>query len=213
MNNLPHSSNIEELFNSISHGIMALIAVAGLVLLVYCGVKSSEQYAVLSSVIYGASLLSLFGASAVYHAVRKAKLKHKFRILDHANIYLLIAGTYTPVVLLVVGGVTGWVIFAIQWIMALVGIVLKLFFTGRFEIASVVMYAIMGWMIVFKIDYLYAELPDTGFWLLVSGGLVYTFGIVFYLFDHKIPFGHFVWHLMVMTGSALHFLLIAVYVI
>lgn len=125
---------------------------------------------------------------------------------------MLIAGTYTTVLLISIGGFTGWLFFGIQWSMALIGILLKVFFTGKYNLLSTLLYAIMGWIIVFKIDLVKASLPDPAFWLLVSGGLTYTVGIIFYIVDTRMKYSHFIWHLFVMAGSILHFIMMAMYI-
>ena len=125
---------------------------------------------------------------------------------------MLIAGTYTPVLLISIGGFTGWLFFGIQWSMALIGILLKVFFTGKYNLLSTLLYAIMGWIIVFKIDLVKASLPDPAFWLLVSGGLAYTVGIIFYIVDTRMKYSHFIWHLFVMAGLILHFIMMAMYI-
>lgn len=125
---------------------------------------------------------------------------------------MLIAGTYTTVLLISIGGFTGWLFFGIQWSMALIGILLKVFFTGKYNLLSTLLYAIMGWIIVFKIDLVKASLPDPAFWLLVSGGLAYTVGIIFYIVDTRMKYSHFIWHLFVMAGSILHFIMMAMYI-
>jgi hemolysin III len=136
-----------------------------------------------------------------------------FHILDHCGIFLLIAGTYTPVLLISIGGTTGWVLFGIQWTMALIGIVLKIFYTGKYDLISTLIYALMGWMVVIRWRDLLESIPDAAFHLLLAGGIAYTVGIVFYLIDSKIKYSHFIWHLFVMAGSILHYIMIIKYVI
>ena len=136
-----------------------------------------------------------------------------FHILDHCGIYLLIAGSYTPVLLVSIGGTTGWVLFAIQWAFAAVGIVIKVFYTGKYDLISTLMYAVMGWMIVIRWQDLVDAIPSPALMLLLAGGISYTAGIVFYLLDTRMKYLHFVWHLFVMTGSVLHFIMIVKYVI
>jgi hemolysin III len=202
----------EEWFNTISHGLTALTSVGGLVVLIVMGAYSAKDWSLFSALFYGISLVVLYTASALFHGIQQRKTKYIFNIIDHASIFLLIAGTYSPVLLMSIGGAFGWTFFGIQWGLALVGIVLKIFYTGRYEAISIAMYALMGWMIVLKIGYLQEVLPPTGFWLLVSGGLSYTVGIVFYALDSKFRFAHFIWHLFVIAGSLLHYLMIVLYV-
>lgn len=202
----------EEIANSISHGITALCAIGGFVLLLIFGAKSEKDWSLFSALFYGLSLVSLYTFSTLYHSLTHKTAKRVFNILDHCGIFLLIAGTYTPVLLISIGGVTGWVFFGIQWGMAVSGILLKVFFTGRFNIISTILYAVMGWIIIFKIDLIKAALPAQGFWLLAAGGFAYTIGIVFYIIDTRMKFSHFIWHLFVMAGTVLHFLMMVFYV-
>jgi hemolysin III len=206
-------TNTEELLNTISHGITALTAVGGLVVLVVFGALSDKAWSLFSALFYGLSLVALYTFSTFYHGLRDEKAKRLFNILDHCGIFLLIAGTYTPMLLVAIGGVTGWVIFGIQWSLALIGIVLKIFYTGRFRLASTLIYIFMGWIIVFQWNTLVTSITDTAFWLLVSGGLAYTVGTIFYMIDGRLKYAHFIWHLFVMAGSILHYLMIILYVI
>jgi hemolysin III len=203
----------EEPLNAISHCLMALASVPGLILLVYAASGNDNKWSLFSSVIYGSSLIILYTASGFYHAFTRIRIKNILRVVDHCSIYILIAGTYTPVVLLKIGGTTGWIFFFLQWCLAITGIIFKIFFTGRFEFLSVLIYIFMGWMIVPDISSLYDSLPVTGFSLLVAGGLTYTAGIIFYLIDTRMLFAHFIWHIFVLAGSILHYIFIAGYII
>lgn len=203
----------EEWFNSISHGITALTAIGGFVILLVFGVKSEKDWTLFSGIFYGISLLALYTFSTLYHGLRHEKAKRLFNILDHCGIFLLIAGTYTPMLLVSIGGTIGWVIFGVQWTIALVGIIFKIFYTGRFRFISTLIYAIMGWIIVFRWRDLVNAIPSDALWLLISGGLAYTVGIIFYMLDTKIKYSHFIWHLFVMAGSILHYIMIIKYVI
>lgn len=206
-------SKWEELLNTLSHGITALAAIGGFVVLIVFGAISEKNWTLFSAIIYGLSLVILYGASATYHGVEKVSLKEKLRIIDHSSIFLLIAGTYTPILLISIGGTLGWIFFGLQWGMAITGIILKVFYTGKYGIASLLMYVVMGWMILIKAGLLYSNVEPVGFWLIISGGLAYSSGIVFYSLGHKIPFGHFIWHLFVIAGSLLHYLAIVLFVI
>jgi hemolysin III len=208
-----HQTDTEEWFNSISHGMTALAAILGFVLLVMLGVSSEKSFSLFSAVVYGLSLVSLYSFSTLYHGLRNGKAKKVFHILDHCGIYLLIAGTYTPVLLVSIGGTTGWVIFGIQWAIALIGIVIKVFYTGKYDLISTLMYAVMGWLIVIRWQDLVDAIPSPALMLLVAGGISYTVGIVFYLLDTRMKYLHFVWHLFVMAGSVLHYIMIVKYVI
>ena len=204
-------SLFEERLNALTHAIGALMGIAALVLLV---VYNSEKtnWSLFSVIVYGISIIILFSSSTLYHAVQNQKQKHYFRIIDHISIYLLIAGTYTPVALIALEQSKGWLIFWVVWSIALLGLVLKLFFTGRFEVFSVILYLIMGWLIVVDFSNLAQFIGTNGTLLLFAGGLFYTLGIVFYAI-HKIPFNHVIWHLFVLGGAICHFLLVFFYVI
>ena len=203
--------HIEEIFNSASHGIAAIISIIGLVVLI--NNSSKKELMLFSAIVYGISLIVLYTSSSLYHALRNKKIKHVFRILDHCSIYLLIAGTYTPILLILIGGSIGWWIFGIQWTLVLIGFIFKIFYTGKYESISVLIYLLMGWMVVFKWDYLTNVIYDSAFNLLLAGGIVYTIGIFFYQIDSKNRYFHFLWHLFVITGSALHYIVIYKYVI
>ena len=207
-----HQTNTEEWFNTISHGMTALAAIVGFVILVVLGNSSEKCCTLFSSMIYGLSLVSLYTFSTLYHGLRNEKAKRIFHILDHCGIYLLIAGTYTPVLLVSIGGTTGWVIFGVQWTIALIGIVMKIFYTGKFDKISTLIYAIMGWMIVIKWQELVHSIPSAALNLIIAGGISYTLGIVFYLIDTRIKFSHFIWHLFVIVGSLIHYIMIVKYV-
>jgi hemolysin III len=206
-------TNTEEWFNTISHGIAALASTLGFVLLVMLGNSSELSFTLFSAIVFGVSLVLLYTFSTIYHGARNEKTKKVFQILDHCGIYLLIAGTYTPVLLVSIGGKTGWVIFGVQWTVAFIGLVIKIFYTGKFNLISTLMYAVMGWMIVIRWQDLVDAIPSAALTLLLAGGISYTVGIVFYLIDTRIKFSHFIWHLFVMAGSLFHYMMIVKYVI
>jgi hemolysin III len=211
--NQAHQTDTEEWFNAISHGITALAAIVGFVILVILGNSSAQSFTLFSAIVYGLSLVSLYTFSTFYHGLRHGKAKNVFHILDHCGIYLLIAGSYTPVLLVSIGGTTGWVLFGIQWAFACIGIVIKVFYTGKYDLISTLMYAVMGWMIVIRWQYLVDAISSPALTLLLAGGISYTVGIVFYLLDTRIKYLHFVWHLFVMAGSLFHYIMILKYVI
>ncbi|HIK68271.1 MAG TPA: hemolysin III family protein [Flavobacteriales bacterium] len=211
--NRTRQTDTEERFNAISHGITALAAIVGFVILVILGNYSEKSFTLFSAIIYGLSLVSLFTFSTLYHGLRNEKAKKVFQILDHCAIYILIAGSYTPVLLVSIGGTTGWVIFGVQWTVVLIGIVIKIFYTGKFDNISTLMYAVMGWMIVIRWQELVDSIPGAALTLLIAGGISYTVGIVFYLIGTRIKFSHFMWHLFVIAGSLFHYIMIVEYVI
>ncbi len=204
-------SQFEERLNAWSHGIGALLGIAGLVLLVVF-TQNTIDWSLFSVIIYGISIIVLFAASTVYHAVKGDRRKHFFRIVDHISIYFLIAGTYTPVLLITLPDSLGWLLFWTVWGIAAFGVILKLFFTGRFEVFSTLLYLVMGWLIVFDFSTLADRMDTNGLLLLFAGGLFYTVGIVFYAI-HKIPYNHVIWHLFVLGGAICHFFMIFGYVI
>ncbi len=207
-----NQQNIEEILNSLSHGIAAIVSTIGCILLII-NCNSNQEWALFSAIIYGLSLIILYTSSALYHSVNNKELKHIFRILDHCSIFFLIAGTYTPVLLISIGGKIGWCMFAIQSVFVLVGCIFKFFYTGRYEGISILMYILMGWMIIIKWDYLVNTISNSAFNLLISGGSMYTIGVLFYLLDEKIKYFHFIWHLFVIAGSMLHYIMIYQYVL
>jgi hemolysin III len=203
---------LEETFNSITHGIGALTSIAGLVLLiVFSSIYGSTSH-IISCTIFGVTLVLLYTASTLYHSFQKPNIKHFFKILDHSCIYVLIAGTYTPFMLVTLRGVLGWTIFAAVWFMALAGILFKVFFVHRFQIISTIAYVAMGWIIVLAIKPLFQTLQSGGIIWLICGGLAYTLGVIFYAWK-KLPFNHAIWHLFVLTGSTCHFFAVMFYVV
>jgi hemolysin III len=204
-------SPFEEKLNAITHAIGAAFGIAALVLLIVFNTHKSD-WSLFSVVLYGISIIILFMASTFYHSVKGEKRKHYFRIVDHISIYFLIAGTYTPVCLIALEQSLGWTLFFVVWGIAAFGVILKLFFTGRFEIFSTLLYLVMGWLIIFDFAHLSDTMGDGGILFLFAGGLAYTVGIVFYAIQ-KIPFNHVIWHLFVLAGAICHFFMIFLYVI
>lgn len=201
----------EELANTISHGVGALLAAAGAVPLVVRGILSGSGKTVFSLTAYGLSLILLYTASAVYHAARRPEVKRALRVMDHCSIFVLILGTYIPMSLLVVGGKTGWMLFLTNTTLAVIGITLTAIDLKRFDRLNLVLYALMGWLIVVALRAIIEALPPLGLGLLVAGGVAYTVGIVFYKSQRR--YMHFVWHLFVLAGSALQYACIALYCI
>ena len=196
----------EEKYNVISHGVGVLLAIFGLFVLLIANTNKTS-FSVFGILLYGSSMIGLFTASTIYHIVPWSPLKERLRILDHISIYFLIAGTYSPVTLILLYQGSGWVLFWVVWGIAAVGTILKLFFTGRFEFISLVLYAFMGWLIMFDLDSLRLVTSENGLQLLFLGGLFYTVGIIFYAV-RKIPYNHFIWHLFVLVGAFCHWLFI-----
>jgi len=203
---------LEEKINIFSHAIGLVLSIIALALLVTRASQHGDAWHVVSFSIFGASLIVLYTASTVYHSSRKPEIRNRLRIVDHAAIYVLIAGTYTPFTLVTLNGTTGWVIFGISWGMALTGITLKLFFTGRYGLLSTVMYVFMGWLIIFAIKPMIDKLPVDGLYWLVAGGLAYTLGAILYGIK-KIRFNHALFHVFVLLGSFCHFMAVYFYVL
>lgn len=193
----------EELANVVTHGAGFVLSIAGLALMVTLASLHGDAWLVTSTSIFGASLVLLYATSTLYHFFRDEQLKQTMRKFDHAAIFLLIAGTYTPFLLVSLRGAWGWSLFGVMWGLAAVGITLKFWFTGRFRLGSTLIYVGMGWMVLVAIRPLSVALPRAGLYLLFSGGLCYTGGAVFYLWK-RLPYHHAVWHLMVLGGSACH---------
>ena len=208
----PRYSRGHELANSLTHGISAALAVAGLAVLVSFAALRGNAWHVVSCSVYGATLIALFLASTLYHSFSNPRVKRVLRVLDHASIYLLIAGSYTPFMLVNLRGPWGWSLFGVVWGLALAGIVLKFFFTGRFRYASTAIYLAMGWMIVIAIRPLARVVPAGGMILLVSGGLLYTVGAALYLFK-RIPYHHAIWHVFVLAASMAQYFAVMFYVV
>tara|TARA_R110000868_G_scaffold8205_1_gene42403 strand:+ start:3265 stop:3930 length:666 start_codon:yes stop_codon:yes gene_type:complete len=203
-----HQSIPEEVVNALTHAIGAGLSVAALVLMLIKAVHFGGGLRIASALIFGCALIIMYSASTIYHSFQDKNVKKICRMLDHISIYLLIAGTYTPVVLLVLNNTWGWSLFGVIWSIAILGIIFKLFFMGRFEIFSVLLYVGMGWVAVIGIGPLYHAMAHAGFVWLAIGGLCYTFGVVFYVLDGKMKYFHSIWHLFVLAGSISHFFMI-----
>ena len=205
-------SPLEEKINIFSHAVALMLSILALVLMVMRASLHGNVWHIVSVSIFGVGLIALYAASTAYHSATKPELRARLRIIDHATIYILIAGSYTPFTLVTLNGSVGWVIFAVSWGLALSGIILKLFFTGRFNLLSTLMYVFMGWIIIFAVKPLIAGLPVEGLYWLVAGGLAYTIGAVVYSIK-KIPLNHAIFHLFVVMGSFCHFMAVYFYVL
>ena len=208
----PGDSLIEEIANTITHGIGAVLSVAGLVFLLLMAAVQDSVQALICAAIYGGSLVVLYLASTLYHAVRWPRWKRIFLALDHIGIFLLIAGTYTPFTLISMGGAVGWTLFVLIWTLAMAGILFRLYDQHRADRLSVPLYLAMGWLVVVAGGELWGALGPGGVVWLVVGGLIYTLGVIFFVW-RSLPFNHAVWHLFVIGGSACHFVAVLHYVI
>lgn len=202
----------EEVVNAITHGIGAILSVAALVVLIVFSSLRGTAWHVVSFTIYGVSMLLLYTNSTFVHSLKEGKWKDLFEILDHSSIYIFIAGTYTPYMLVAVRGELGWSLFGIVWGIAIVGCIFKAFFVKRFLFMSTFFYLIMGWLIVIAWNPLTAAVPAGGINLLVAGGAAYTIGTIFYVW-RGFPYHHAIWHLFVLAGSVLHFFSILLYLL
>ena len=209
---IKYYSPIEEKINIISHATGFILSIVAFVLLVTHANLHGDVWHIVSFSIFGASLIILYAASTFYHSAKKSELRNRLKIIDHASIYVLIAGTYTPFTLVTLKGTIGWVIFGTSWGLALTGIILKLFFTGKYNLISTIMYVLMGWVIVFAIKPLINNLPLEGLLWLFAGGISYTIGAILYSIK-KIKFNHAIFHMFVLIGSFCHFMSVFFYVL
>ncbi len=201
----------EEFWNVLTHATGLVLSFVALFLLVIFSSLYKSVWYIVSYSIYGASLVILYAASTSYHAVKNPELKLKLNVFDHAAIYVLIAGTYTPFTLITLRGPWGWSLFGVIWGLAILGIVFKLFYTGRFDKLSTAIYVLMGWLILIAVYPLIVNLPTSGLLWLLAGGLFYTVGAVFYL-KNSMPYNHAIFHVFVLLGSISHFIAVFFYV-
>lgn len=204
-------STAEELAHTLTHGIGALIAVLGLVVLVVTVAETRDPWHITGAALFGGALVLMYAASTAYHHAKSPALKLKLRAVDHAAIYLLIAGTYSPFMLVMFRDSFGLPLFIGLWVLAAAGVIFKIFATGRFEKTSVAIYLFMGWVILFVAKPVFQAMETGGLILLVAGGLAYTVGVVFYRW-HSLPHHHTIWHLFVMAGSAFHYFAVLYFV-
>lgn len=197
-------STTEEIVNSITHGIGALLSIIALVILIIVAGQHGDIWHLVSFSIYGSTLILLYLSSTLYHSFTNPKIKNLFARFDHISIFLLIAGTYTPILLTTLRGPWGWTLFAIIWAMAVAGAVIRSIYLHRFRKLMVAIYLVMGWMAIVAAKQIYELMPGISIWFLVLGGLAYSIGVIFYNW-RKLPYSHGIWHLFVLAGSILHF--------
>lgn len=205
-------SSSEEIINAITHGVGALLSLAALVLMIIKSNQLNNNSLLITTSVYGLTLVFLYTASTLYHSVQKPSIRNPLNLMDHIAIYFLIAGTYTPFSINVLGGTLGWVIFGIVWGCGLLGVILKIFFFGRYNILSAIAYVVMGWIVIFAVKTLLQNLGLSGTLWLFAGGISYTIGAVLYLIK-KIPYNHAIFHLFVLAGSTFHFIAVYYYVL
>ncbi len=210
---LPKYSLGEELVSAISHGIGVLFGIVALVLCILMSVEHGDVYAVISSSLFGSSIIIMYAVSTIYHSLTPCKGKRVFRVLDHCCIFLLIAGTYTPYTLVALRGATGWVLFGLVWGISILGIVFNAINVEKFKVFSMISYIAVGWVIIFKIGDLLKAVPKEGVMLVLAGGIVYSIGAIVYGIGSKVKYVHSVWHFFVLAGTVLQFLSIYLYVI
>lgn len=204
-------SRSEELANSISHGIALGAMLVGTPFLILNAVRQGEVGYIIGAAVFCATAILLYLSSTLYHALRFGKAKRVFRVIEHSAIFLLIAGTYTPFTLGVLGGVWGWTLFGLVWGLALVGVVLKAFKWLSNPIFSTSIYLLMGWLMIIAVNPLLARVPTPGLLWLLAGGFSYTVGVAFYATDSRLKFGHLIWHFFVMAGTACHYFVVLWY--
>ena len=202
----------EEMANSITHGIGIALSLAAFIILVVYASRQGDKWKIISLSIYSTSLVLLYTASTLYHSFTAPKIKHYLKIFDHSAIYLLIAGTYTPFMLVLLRDSIGWTFFIAIWCFALLGISFKLFFVHRFRLLSTIIYLIMGWMAIIAFKPLVNNIPEEGLHWILAGGICYSLGVIFYLWK-KLLYNHAIWHLFVLGGSICHFFAILFYVL
>ena len=194
----------EEIANSVTHGIGLVLSIAGFVVLLVLAILRGTAWHIVACSVYGASLICLYAASTLYHMAISPRLKRGLKVLDHSAIYLLIAGTYTPFLLLNLRGPWGWSLFGVIWGLAFAGVVFKLWFVNHFERVSTGVYVAMGWLVAIAAKPVLAHVPSLTLIWLVAGGLLYSLGVVFYAWK-RLPYGHAVWHVFVLGGSICHY--------
>lgn len=202
----------EEVANTITHGFGALCSIVALMLMLILSVEDADPWRIAGVTVFGMALILMYMASTLYHAIPHPSAKRLLRVLDHCAIYLLIAGTYTPFLLVFMRGNWGWTLFFTLWSIAILGCGFKLFYTGKWDFISTLFYIAMGWMALLTIKPALENIPNMALLLMLLGGLSYTGGVLFYLW-HRLPYHHAIWHLFVMGGSTIHFLAILLYVV
>ncbi|GEL76047.1 hemolysin III [Tenuibacillus multivorans] len=202
----------EEAVNALTHALGAVLSIAGLVILIIYSSIHGNAWHVVSVTVYGTSMLLMYLSSTIVHSLKDGRAKDIFLYIDHSSIYLFIAGTYTPILLVLLRGSVGWVLFGVIWGVAILGILFKIIFVKRFMIVSTLLYILLGWFIVFAWDPLAQEMELRGLIYLIIGGILYSVGSIFYMW-RGFPYHHAVWHLFVVAGSAFHFFAILFYVV
>lgn len=202
----------EEIANAISHGLGVVAAIAITPFLIIRAIPHGAA-AVTGAAIFSASMIILYASSAIYHSLPQCKAKKIFQVFDHAAIFLLIAGTYTPFTLSALQGAWGWTLFGIIWGLAVLGVILKTIYTDGTSKLSIALYLAMGWLAIFAVRPLYDAMPAEGLFWILAGGVMYTGGVLFFAYDHRKKFNHFIWHLFVLAGTSCHVIAVIGYVL
>jgi len=204
-------SQREEISNSISHGVGLVAALVGTPFLIMHALRNGDAGFVVGASLFSGSMILVYLASTLYHAWPIGKVKHRFRIIEHSAIFILIAGTYTPLTLGVLRGAFGWTLFGVIWGLAIAGVALKTFYKTAHPILSTGLYLLMGWLIVIAVVPLFARMSTAGLFWLIAGGLSYTAGVAFFATDSRLKYGHLIWHLFVIAGTTCHYFMVLWY--
>lgn len=207
-----HYSEAEEIAHAATHGLGVLLSVAGLAWMLYLSIGTGDSWRIAASIVFGTSLIALFLSSTIYHSLHASPKKHLLKLLDHCAIYLLIAGTYTPFLIVAMRGPTGWWVFGAIWSLAAIGILAKLRFGNRYPRTSLVGYLLMGWLIVLVGPQIAEAVGSEGMRWLIAGGLSYTVGAAFYA-AKRLNYSHTIWHVFVLAGGFCHYMAVVLYVL
>lgn len=198
-------TTVEEIFHALTHGIGALLSIVGLIIMFFLAVRNGNPWVIASVIVFGIACLAVYISSTLYHSFPMGRIKAFFRVLDHTSIFLLIAGTYTPFLLVYMRNVWGWSLFGILWSLTVIGFFFKLFFTGKLDKIATIIYILMGWIAIVAIKPALTYIPFPALMLMLVGGIFYTVGVIFYLWE-RLPFHHVIWHLFVLSGTLVHFI-------
>ncbi|HOK08389.1 MAG TPA: hemolysin III family protein [Candidatus Hydrogenedens sp.] len=205
-------TTVEEVFHALTHGLGAGLSVAGLIIMLVLAVQKGDPWILASVLVYGNALILLYLSSTLYHSFPQGKLKQFFQFMDHACIYVLIAGTYTPFLLVFMRGIWGWTLFTALWVLTILGFIFKIFFIGKWNRLATVIYVLMGWIAIIALKPAIEMIPFGALILMLIGGILYTGGVAFYLWE-RLPFHHVIWHLFVLSASIIHFICVYIYIL
>jgi len=200
-------TTVEEVFHALTHGLAAGLSIIGFIVMLVLAVRKEEPWTLVGVLTYGIALILLYLSSTLYHSFPQGRVKRFFQFMDHACIFVLIAGTYTPFLLVYMRGIWGWSLFTALWTLTFLGFIFKIFFVGKWNRLATIIYILMGWIAIIAVKPAIEMIPSGALWLMLIGGVVYTGGTIFYLWE-RLPFHHVIWHLFVMGGSLIHFICI-----